>query len=428
MGNQYFCNRYHHFEVKGEPIRMKQGLQAYAGGRQQKGLDIGKTVELFRRYMYMEHAFVRAMAGWFLILPAWETKIKLGYQLYAHAERMNELGARLEELRGGRHRDVNIEPAYARVGEELLHAPDERSFIAGCAYVLQSLAEAYKDHSEAGDPSANALEIRILLRLGADAEREQASLQALLQHSLPSIQEAGWIAYLDGLLTEAGGITGLAPRRSGQVPRPGSANFAWPAPMVFDDRMHEGDLGSYQSKLELPLKERAVGEFEVYFNEFYAAALLATIVYDSWKLEAPRQYFMDIAHHFWDEVRHAEFGAIRLRELGVEPSKVNMVLFEQSRSMPLLHRFCYLTLGLEIYFMPRKSIRVRYYEQQGDARSQLFADVDWSDESNHVRYGKQWVDYFLKDDARSIEDLQQEIASYMANQSSALPEGQKAPW
>lgn len=56
--------------------------------------------------------------------------------------------------------------------------------------------------------------------------------------------------------------------------------------------------------------------------------------------------------------------------------------------------------------MPRKSERVRYYEQKGDHRSQLFADVDWSEEINHVRYGKKWIDYFLQDDVRSVEDVQ----------------------
>lgn len=101
-------------------------------------------------------------------------------------------------------------------------------------------------------------------------------------------------------------------------------------PIRFDDRLHTADMGTYESKKDLPLRERCIGEFEVYFNEFYAAAQLATIIYDSWKLNAPREYYMDIAHHFWDEVRHAEFGAIRLRELGAEPSKINMVLFEQS--------------------------------------------------------------------------------------------------
>jgi hypothetical protein len=105
-----------------------------------------------------------------------------------------------------------------------------------------------------------------------------------------------------------------------------------------------------------------------------------------------------------------------------------MMLYEQSRTMPLLHRYCYLTLGLEIFFMPRKSVRVRYYSEQGDGLSQLFADVDWSEEINHVKYGKRWIDYFLADDARSVEDIQLEISKYLAEFSAQLPAGKKAPW
>ncbi|MEK3722703.1 DUF455 family protein [Paenibacillus sp. FSL H8-0034] len=406
---------------------MKENLQKYVDERGQGGLDVGKSVELFRRYAYMEQSCVRALAGWFLKIPDWEMKIELGYHLYAHAERVNELGTRLEELRGGRHRDANIEPGLARIGEELIHAPDEQCFLAGLSWMLHNLADIYREHTLVADSSANALEIRILLRLLSDVEREAESVKKLQLKLQDSEGAAQWSAYLDELLQEIGGIGGLSSRNARQIVRPEKAIFEWPTPMIFDSRIREADLGSYESKLSLPLKERSIGEFQVYFNEFYAAALLATIIYDSWKLDAPRQYFMDIAHHFWDEVRHAEFGAIRLRELGTEPSIVNMVLFEQSQGIPLLHRLCYLTLGLEVYFMPRKSVRVRFYEQQGDPRSQLFADVDWSDESNHVRYGKRWVDYMLKDDARSIEDLQEEITKYLeayANNSSAG----KVPW
>jgi hypothetical protein len=203
---------------------------------------------------------------------------------------VHELYGRLEDMRGG-NRNASIEPELNRVGEDMIHAPDEQSFLAGLSFILKQVEKMYREHLDAADSSANALEIRNLE----------------------------------------------------------TARFEWPAPIEFDDRLHHADLGTYESKVSLPLEERAIGEFGVYFNEFYAAALLATIIYDSWKMNAPRQYYMDIAHHFWDEVRHAEFGAIRLRELGVEPSKVNMVLFEQSQHMPLLHRLCYLTLGLEVF-------------------------------------------------------------------------------
>lgn len=409
---------------------MNENLQAYIDRRGQKGMDISKSVELFRRYAYVEQSCIRALAGWFLKMPNWESKIKLGYHLYAHAERLNELGMRLEELRGGRHRDANIEPGLARIGEELVQAPDDHSFIAGLSWMLGHLIDVYKAHLDVADASANALEIRILHRLQGDVENELHAVQELekQEYGNSQVDTSPWTQYLEGLIEGAGGISGLGLRSGKSVNRPDKAQFDWPSPMVFDSRIVHADLGSYQSKLHLPLRERSIGEFKVYFNEFYAAALLATIIYDSWKLDAPRQYFMDIAHHFWDEVRHAEFGAIRLRELGVEPSVVNMVLFDNSQGLPLLHRLCYLTLGLEVYFMPRKSVRVRYYEQEGDPRSQLFADVDWSDESNHVRYGKQWMDYFLKDDARTIEDVQAEIAKYMENHANNMTEGQKVPW
>jgi uncharacterized ferritin-like protein (DUF455 family) len=85
-------------------------------------------------------------------------------------------------------------------------------------------------------------------------------------------------------------------------------------------------------------------------------------------------------------------------------------------------------LGLEVFFMPRKSERTRYYEKHGDSRSQLFADVDWSEEINHVNYGKRWIKHFLEEDARTVEDIQGEISGYLEEFQKQLPEGKKAPW
>lgn len=402
-------------------------LQVYADKGGRRGIDIGKTADLFRRYVFIEQSCVRALAGWFLRHSDWEAKIRLGYFLYAHAEHADAVLGRLEEMRGG-NRHVAIDPELNRLGEELVNAPDEASFLAGLSVVLADLETLYREHLAAADASANALEIRLLQRMLPDIERERREIGELLGDNGLQRAEA-WTGYVESLLRTAGGIGGFASVvGEATVARPEGALFEWPTPIRFDGRMRHADLGTYESKMSLPLRERAIGEFEVYFNEFYAAALLATIIYDSWKLNMPREYFYDIARHFWDEVRHAEFGAIRLRELGVEPEKVNMVLFENSRHMPLLHRLCYLTLGLEVFFMPRKSERARYYEQQGDARSQLFADVDWSEEINHVNYGKRWVNHLLEDDARTVKDVQEEISAYLERVSAGLSESRKAPW
>ena len=67
--------------------------------------------------------------------------------------------------------------------------------------------------------------------------------------------------------------------------------------------------------------------------------------------------------------------------------------------------------------MKCKRPRVLRYHKEGDGRSFIFADADWSDEINHVRYGQKWTDYFLRDDVRTVEDIKQEIAEYLARRA-----------
>ena len=95
--------------------------------------------------------------------------------------------------------------------------------------------------------------------------------------------------------------------------------------------------------------------------------------------------------------------------------------------MPLLHRVCYLTMVLEAYYMPRKKPRFKEYEEAGDTRSQLFADHDWSDEINHVRLGKDWLEKLLEDDARDIAQLKDETTAIL-EQRAGEPLAQISPF
>jgi uncharacterized ferritin-like protein (DUF455 family) len=74
----------------------------------------------------------------------------------------------------------------------------------------------------------------------------------------------------------------------------------------------------------------------------------------------------------------------------------------------------YLTRGLEAYFMPRKPKRVVEYQENKDLRSQLFADQDWSDEINHIRFGSKWVDILLEDDYREVTDIIEEVKQHLS--------------
>jgi hypothetical protein len=407
-------------QINGTPV-------SHASGEEFHGVEVRRTVDLMRRWIWIERQCIPTLATWLLLTPRYETKITLGYLLWAHAERVTDLRNRLLELRGGHH-EASIEPALSDLTESLDVAPDADSFLAGWDALARALHADYERFLAAADASANAQDVRVVRRAARDLRDCIDQATEDLKHVNDDVSRP-WRDYISGMIAAAGGVGGDGERIATPVPPARSSPaLLHPLEFCFDSRIGRGEFEDYSARMNLDFEQKRVAELQIYFNEFYAAGLLATILIDAWSSAAPWEFFRDIAHHLWDEVRHAEFGLIRLRELGVEPDRVNLVLFAASRTMPYLHRLCYLTLGLEIFFMPRKRPRVQRYAEAGDRRTQLFADVDWSDESNHVQYGKRWVEYLLKDDARSVEELQEEIDTYLKRAGLQLKDGQLAPY
>lgn len=96
--------------------------------------------------------------------------------------------------------------------------------------------------------------------------------------------------------------------------------------------------------------------------------------------------------------------------------------------MSILRRVCSLMLGLETHFMPRKAPRVNKFLEAGDARAQLFADQDWSDEITQVRNSKRWVGYLFENDLRSEQDVLDEARKHLEQVSGQRHERIAAPF
>ena len=388
-----------------------------------KGLGIQQAAERLRNYLWIERACVKICAGWWLAVRPYEHKYRLAYHLYDHAGHATALRERLNEMRGGRT-DASVRPGLRQFLDEALHAPDEASFLAGFHGVVKCAAlAACRADLQTLDRSANANEARLLERLAASLEDHIAWFDTCGIESGPN----AWADYLGSLLRSIGGIHGDAPV-SPPLPRPHAGFFNRPRTILFDERIRREPLMSYEDRSQLPSREATIEQFKVFFNEMYAAALLASVLFDAADDNLPWEFHRDFSRHFWDEARHSEFGAIRLRELGSEPDRCDPVLFEQGEALPVLHRIAYLTRGLEAYFMPRKPRRFKEYEQQGDTRSQLFADQDWSDEINHVRYGSTWTDYLLQEDSREIDDIINEVKQHLAKVTGGPVTGIDAPF
>jgi hypothetical protein len=388
------------------------------------GLSISENVQRLRNYHCIERRCMKIHAGWFLNAPAYETKYTLGYHLWDHAEHVHWLRTRLVEMRGG-HPDASVAPALRALMDEALNAPDTDSMLRGLYGVIKkALLVALKEHLTVADPSANACEIRLLRRLIPEIEAQIAWYDGLKLET----KRDPWQAYIRGLLEAAGGIhghstaTGIPTGTAVRVP------YLRPKTLLFDERIRIGELTAYDTRKTLDPKSATIEQFKVFFNELYAAALLATILFDSFDDGHPWEYFYDFSHHFWDEVRHSEFGATRLKEFGLQPSVCNTSLLIASEGMTVLQRIYYLTLGLEVFFMPRKQPRVKEYQKNGDLRSQLFADQDWSDETNHVRYGKRWIEHLLTDDQRTPDDIREEVQAHLERTTGKPQESICAPY
>lgn len=388
-----------------------------------RGLGILETADKLRNYVYIEKAFIRISAGWFLQIRPYSHKYKLAYHLYDHCEHVTWMKGRLEEMRGGRP-NASVRPEINNVLQEIIHAPDEVSFLnAFYGVVKRKLLNDYRNDLLALDPSANANEYRLFERIIADLDAQLKWYEGL---ELDTGDE--WSGYITGLIDSAGGFLG-SDSRSAAVSRPHAKRFERPKTILVDDSIELGELVSYEEREEMNPEDATIEQFRVFFNELFAASLLASVIYDASEGgDYPWEFFEDFCRQFWDEARHSEFGAIRLKELGQEPDRCNPVLFELSENMPVLHRVAYLTRGLEAYFMPRKPKRLKEYQDRGDTRSQLFADHDWSDEISHVRYGTKWVDYLLDDDFRTVEDVLEEVKDHLSRMTGKEVKDISAPF
>ncbi len=386
-----------------------------------KGFGVFELVDRLRRAEFIERMSIKHLTGWFVAAPAYEYKHKFGYHAWNHAEHTDWIRERLDLLRGG-HADINIDPSLEQWVKTVLDAPNQYAFIRGSYLVLKkALLEFYRETVTKCDSSANAADIYLIKRIIPEIEDQIQWALAVLDQDPDPQSSTKWAQFLEYMLADIGGIlcksTHLNTNDSSYeelVP------FKMPDNIVFDDRISDKPLMAHEKKLKLSFTESVTEQFRVFFNEVYAASMAATIVFDSFDKNMPWGLIHDITRQFWDETRHSEFGAVRLKELGLAPDRCNQTLFKFSLSMPLINRLCYLTMMLEPHFMPRKKPRFREYTQAGDFRSQLFADHDWSDEINHVKYGKQWLDKLLENDARDIEKIKeetQEIINRIAGKS-----------
>jgi hypothetical protein len=383
------------------------------------GYTIAENARLLRRFASLERRLLRILAGWLPEIPEWEVKKAVARHIWDSAQHAAWLRSRLIELRGGRA-DADAEPGFVRVLEEALHAPNTAALIAGLYLeIKQNYLHALRHYCQTTSQVVDAPTAEILERIALVEERHlqwaKTTYDGLI--SAPEVRREAetWRSYIASLIESTGGFHLL---RLQAAPAPAVPEVYTPFRRSMkahrDGRFQVSPAFEvYKEQKEMnqeTFEESVITNFKIYATEMWAAELVASCLFDA-PADLPWDFFYDLAHQCWDEARHAEMGEVRLAELGISLSDFPTAVSEYERGvrMPMLHRFCDLTIMAEAEHIHVRRPRMEKYLDNGDLRSAEFVDYDWSDEINHVRYGFKWVKYLLEEDARSLEDLKAEV-------------------
>ena len=379
-------------------------LCSYAEGAN-PGYGVERTVQLLRRYLFVEAQTMRCLVAHLNAVPEWEVKCGFSLHLWQDAEHCSWLRGRVKEMRTPPlHLDRIPDPALDAFFQELIRSRTTLELLTGIYRILKPAGiAAMKRHLAAANPLADQPTLR-LLRFILIEEEEQLAWGAHALDSLVALQEdkaqvdalEGWAAHLQSFLDAAGGIAGdcdhpttaeLPPARAEEPFNPvRSPQRDLRFPRLWNSR-------GRGPKEEAPATERNWWQYFVRLTEMHVPELMALIMYD-WA-DQPWEFYHDMARQLWDETRHAMMGEIAFEREGLDwaavPHEISFAEFPNTQLEPADRHL--LLWGIEQGLMKPTGKR-REYEvarESGDPLSPTFQDFDWADEVLHAQYGRKWL-------------------------------------
>ncbi|MBI4611581.1 MAG: hypothetical protein HY726_21540 [Candidatus Rokubacteria bacterium] len=179
-------------------------------------LSVEESAGRIRHYRYAEERMMRVLGGWIALTPELSAKLLLGRHVWDCAQHADLWGKRLAELRAPAQVSEPPNEAFVRFMDRLespeeFHQTPER--LVGVYRVLKPhLLATYEEHVGRANAVYEPPTRRILQRTIDDERRHITAGSMVLSHVLttPELQERarGWQRELEGLLEEAGGVSG----------------------------------------------------------------------------------------------------------------------------------------------------------------------------------------------------------------------------
>ncbi len=352
-------------------------------------VEMARNKRLLNRYLFIEYETMRILAAWLPATARMEYKLALGRFLWEEAQHVQHLYQRLREVQTPAFRPPG-DPALEELMAEAIHAPDERSLLAGLFRVIKpALMEAYRWHSRQTFANPDAPTLYALKHILLDEAEHVAWAQA----EFAGQPTSDWERYIAELLAHAGGVTGDEARAGKPTRAAARVAFSKPMTAVRDDRfiILERHWGDEDARRQTDAAARRLDEFENYSQEMLAAETVALIIHLSPNM--PWGFVYDSARHCYDETRHCLLGIEWLRRHGLDYTSVpqNTRIYAWRSQYDAATQYCLLTRGNEAHAFPHRRRSLAQYEAAGDQLSAQYVSYDMADERQHVAFGTKWL-------------------------------------
>jgi hypothetical protein len=368
-----------------------------------RGYDVDENAIRFSNLFHVLRELVHTSCGWLPLVPALESKVRLGDHLHDDARAVSKIRRRLYELRHPSDYPGAPGPELAGMLDRLNEAAGPDEYLAMAYGVVKpALVRALEVQLQGLDPVTDEPSLRLLNQILERQRRHIAELAPQEAEMGPVPDDLGAVEVR------------LREVRPLQVMPPLEA----PARDPFVEVREGGD--PYLSRElyvngelnHVPVEPEEQRHFfhGLLDAELSAAELMARNSHEH--PDMPWDFHVDMARQTWDEVRHAWVHAILMRtELGCAwgDYPVGFSYFRSIYAYDLLGRLALFNGTSEQNAMWRHSRRRKVLLERGQETVAMVFDYLLADEVPHVHNGARWGSYLLGGDEKAYRAKVREL-------------------
>lgn len=364
-------------------------------------------IHLLNRYIYLEWASARVIAGWVPAAPDLEWKSRMCYFMWQNMTIADRLLERKEELSANAKINIPSEQLQTFI-QEAAASDSYYAFLAGWFLeVTSDLVHAYERLTESLDPIFDAPTLELLNEI-FPKKREQINWAKDIIHNAVKDPEvlygvSRWRTFVREYIFHLNGMDGRVDYRQSNKPNRPDVVAAGPAPKkrTMPDWLKKGDFGSPPEEVDGSLKLFMWH----YMTEIQVVDPMCYIFFGVDDL--PFEFYVDFSRHIWDETRHHQMGVRRLQQMGYDIRQFS-IPFQEDAIRELEYYYAELTMVGEACSFGRKKRSMDAFYEKLDIISGMTAEIDIVDERTHVKFGKKWTPTIYKQrlqDNRSLDEI-----------------------